>query len=75
MRKAKENTAKFVIEIRYKQHSSWQGIVKWLDSEEEICFRSTLELIRILDSVQKAITVETVEDVEEMNTGMLTLLG
>lgn len=54
MKKAemRKDRATFSIEIRYRQHGSWQGIVKWLDSEEEMCFRSTLELLKILDSVQ-----------------------
>ncbi len=53
-RKEKTGRADFLIEIRYTEHSSWQGTVKWLDSQKEICFRSALELLKILDSAEKA---------------------
>lgn len=75
MRKAKDKKASFVIEIRYMQHSSWQGIVKWLDSEEEICFRSSLELLKILDSVQKAVVVDTEFENEDASQNVISLLG
>lgn len=75
MRKAKDKKASFVIEIRYMQHSSWQGIVKWLDSEEEICFRSSLELLKILDSVRKAVVVDTEFENEDASQNVISLLG
>ena len=41
----------FLIDIRYHQHCSWQGSVKRLDTGETINFRSTLELINLIESV------------------------
>ena len=41
----------FVVSILYTQHSSWQGSVDWISKEgkKTQCFRSALELIRLID--------------------------
>ena len=39
----------FVIRILDNQHSSWQGTVTWLDSNKTRPFRSTMELILMVD--------------------------
>jgi hypothetical protein len=46
----KHNT--FVVSILYTQNSSWQGSVDWITKEgtKTQCFRSALELIRLIDS-------------------------
>ncbi|MCI8549592.1 MAG: hypothetical protein HFI68_03170 [Lachnospiraceae bacterium] len=40
----------FVIRVQHRQHSSWQGRVTYLDKDQTVCFRSALELIKIIDS-------------------------
>lgn len=40
----------FVVEIKDTQGQSWQGIIHWVEAQETQAFRSTLELIRLLDS-------------------------
>ena len=42
--------ATFLIRVLYRQHSSWQGEVTWVDQRKTEYFRSVLELIRLLDS-------------------------
>lgn len=39
----------FVVRIRQRQHSSWQGNVTWLDGDKTVSFRSALELLKIID--------------------------
>ena len=41
----------FVVSILYTQHSSWQGSIDWISKGEKKtkCFRSALELIRLID--------------------------
>lgn len=41
----------FVVSILYTQHSSWQGSIDWISRGEKKtqCFRSALELIRLID--------------------------
>ena len=41
----------FVVSILYTEHSSWQGSVNWIsqDGTKTQCFRSALELIRLID--------------------------
>lgn len=33
------------LEIRFRQHHSWQGVIRRLDDAHELAFRSVLELI------------------------------
>ncbi len=46
-----KSEATFIVQIKYRENYTWQGNVKWLKSDEEIPFRSALELIKLLDSV------------------------
>lgn len=48
--KVKRNDQSFIITIKNNQNATWQGVVKWLDEDKSESFRSTLELIRLLDS-------------------------
>ncbi len=42
--------ATFVIKVLFRQHTSWQGSIAWLDTKSEQTFRSVLELILLMDS-------------------------
>lgn len=41
--------AVFYIQVRYRQHSTWQGKLLW-KGHDKVCFRSVLELLRLLQS-------------------------
>ena len=45
--------ASFAVELMYQQHTTWQGLVTWLDKDKKQFFRSTLELMRLIDSTLK----------------------
>ena len=40
----------FIVKVQYRQNASWQGSIRWLERDTEKNFRSTLELIRLMDS-------------------------
>ncbi|RQD67656.1 MAG: hypothetical protein D5S00_10225 [Tindallia sp. MSAO_Bac2] len=40
----------FSVDIRYQQHSSWQGSIQRLDTGEKIHFRSQRELLSLIES-------------------------
>ena len=42
--------ATFQIRILFRRNSSWQGLVRWQDTQQEQSFRSVLELILLMDS-------------------------
>ena len=42
--------ATFELQILFKQHSSWQGLLKWREKNIEQSFKSVLELIMLMDS-------------------------
>ena len=42
--------ATFMVKILFRQHTSWQGTITWLENKSEQAFRSVLELILLMDS-------------------------
>ena len=40
----------FIVQIAYQQNDTWQGTLKWMNQGREAHFRSTLELIHMIDS-------------------------
>jgi len=42
--------ATFLLRIVFRQNASWQGNITWLEQNKNECFRSILELIKILDA-------------------------
>lgn len=50
LRPQKGAAATFEVQIRFRQHTSWQGSVLWKERQLEKSFRSVLELILLLDN-------------------------
>ena len=46
--------ATFDLQILFRQHSSWQGILTWRERGVEHSFRSVLELVILLDSALRS---------------------
>lgn len=42
--------ATFRLEIIFCRGNDWQGKIKWIEKDREECFRSGLELLRLIDS-------------------------
>lgn len=42
--------ATFTVSVLFRQNTSWQGSVSWLENGREESFRSVLELILLMDS-------------------------
>ncbi len=42
--------ATFELQILFKQHNSWQGLLKWREKNIEQSFKSVLELILLMDT-------------------------
>ena len=42
--------ATFELQILFRQHTSWQGVIVWLEKQWERSFRSVLELVFLMDS-------------------------
>ena len=41
--------ATFVIHVKYRQNSTWQGDIFWTEKQEKRNFRSALELLKLID--------------------------
>lgn len=46
----KGSLATFELQVLFRQHSSWQGVLFWKEQHREQSFRSVLELILLMDS-------------------------
>lgn len=46
----KGQIATFSLRIRYRQNSSWQGSLNWMEGKREESFRSVLEMLLLIDS-------------------------
>ena len=42
--------ATFEVQVIFRQHTSWQGVIVWLETGMEQSFRSALELVLLMDS-------------------------
>ncbi len=43
----------FFIRVQYRQNSSWQGTIQWMDGKKTAIFRSTLELGNLINDAKK----------------------
>jgi hypothetical protein len=48
----------FLIQVRYREHLDWQGIVMWMERKKSQHFASTLDLIRLIDSAVMQVNVD-----------------
>ena len=48
--KRKGAKATFELQVLFRQHSSWQGVITWREEKKEQSFRSVLELVMLMDS-------------------------
>jgi len=42
--------ATFALKVLFRQNTSWQGLITWMEGRQEQSFRSVLELICLIDS-------------------------
>lgn len=42
--------ATFVLHVQFRQNSTWQGKLTWIEEDDEEMFNSVLELLKLLDS-------------------------
>ena len=42
--------ATFTLQVLFRQHTSWQGVITWTEERMEQSFRSVMELILLMDS-------------------------
>ena len=40
----------FLIKVQFKQNATWQGTIAWIEGDKVQSFRSTLEMLKLMDS-------------------------
>ena len=53
MSNRQKKTETFIIKVMDQQNATWQGSVTWVDGQREQYFRSTLELLKLIDGALK----------------------
>lgn len=48
------SAATFEVRILFRRNTSWQGLIKWMEPQQEQNFRSVLELILLMDSAMRS---------------------
>jgi hypothetical protein len=48
LKTGRKGTADFLIRVMFRDNTSWQGEVHWLDSDKKRSFRSSLELLLLM---------------------------
>lgn len=41
--------ATFIVQVQFQQNATWQGSIHWSEENKTQHFRSTLELIKLMD--------------------------
>lgn len=52
--------ATFVVQVQFRQNASWQGTITWNEKKKQQRFRSTLELIKLMNNALEEEEPETV---------------
>ncbi len=52
----------FVVQVQYRQNSTWQGQVIWAEKNKKEYFRSALELMKLIDSAMSEENVDKEAD-------------
>ncbi|MFT3985962.1 MAG: hypothetical protein QM697_18855 [Lachnospiraceae bacterium] len=47
---AKGRRATYIVKVAFRENATWQGTITWVEGQQEACFRSALELMRLIDS-------------------------
>ncbi len=45
----------FLVTVYHQENQSWQGVIQWLETGEKIHFRSTLEMLHLIDNATQKV--------------------
>lgn len=48
-KKQKDKKATFIVQVQFRQNATWQGSIHWNEKNKTQYFRSTLEMIKLMD--------------------------
>ena len=72
--RSKGKMATFIITVLFRQNASWQGIVRWIEGKKEAHFRSTLELLQLINGVFQSAASDDVAFDAVLDAGLSKLL-
>ena len=72
--RSKGKMATFIITVLFRHNASWQGTVRWIDGKQEAHFRSTLELLQLINGVFQSAASDDVALDAVLDAGLSKLL-
>ena len=48
-KESEKNTGTFIVKVLDRQNATWQGTVTWVEEQKTQCYRSALELLKLID--------------------------
>ena len=54
----------FIVRVQHRQNSSWQGRITWMEEDKTIQFRSTWELMKLIESAVNTVSMPEEEEQE-----------
>lgn len=45
----KDRKASFLLQVQFQRNSTWQGTIQWLEENKTQNFRSTLEMLKLME--------------------------
>jgi arylamine N-acetyltransferase len=42
--------ATFIVQVQFRQYATWQGTITWAEEKKTSHFRSTLEMVKLMDN-------------------------
>lgn len=55
----------FVVKVLYRQNSTWQGTIHWVEGNRDSSFRSEMEAMELIESTNKVRQKPPLFDAEE----------
>ena len=50
LQKMRGEIGTFIIQVKFRQHATWQGVVVWAEDNKIGNFRSAMELVHLIDN-------------------------
>lgn len=58
---SRPKTTTFLVRVQFRDNTSWQGRIEWLEGKKSKPFRSVLELIMLMQEAQEEANPDSVD--------------
>ena len=59
LQKMRGEIGTFIVQVKFRQHATWQGVVVWAEENKRGNFRSAMELVHLIDhAINKGLLIK-----------------